>query len=968
MISIQDLYNRTNGGLDILAIHFPEVVHSSETGEAFRMRAGERTASAHVKRVGDVWKVTDFGGEGRMIDPLDVHKLETGLDTADAIKDLAARFNIEGGKFMQSRAVAPDIEREPAMPEQKEGDCWWDISQDFTPEDLKIMGGERCTAEHLVSLNWYRVNYIASVKNRTVTYKRSNEHYPIFLRECWFTDDGTGEQKAFYKIYEPLNADKGYRFQYRPAGLKPPRYINGLFELKRRRKQWNDEESAKADNAGENYIEQKYPEAIICSGERDAICARGLGYWPLWFNSETYNVSDSEWFQISQVVDTVYNIPDLDTTGRRRGAELALKFIDIKTIWLPDALMKFRDRRGNPCKDLRDFCEHYKKRRDFENLRTQATAARFWNIVAADSSDKGKKSKPRLRAEIDPYSLSQFLLLNGFCSLMNTINKERKLVRIVGSVVEEVTTDQVRDFVDSWAKETGQPVMVLNALLRTQYLNDASLRRLPAVDLDFSTATRKSQFFFFNRNAYEVTAEDIKIHDLYRGDLKRYVWKDNIVDCSPKIADEMFSITCTGEPTLSEDYDIEIKNTRSKYFSYLINSSRIYWRKELEDNLQERPNAEEYRRAHKFDIAGEGLTYAEIQEQKQCLISKIFCIGYLLHRHKEMSRAWAPFAMDNLIGEIGQCNGRSGKSFMFVGLKKFIETLTISGRNIKEVGRFSFQEVKRTTDMIIFDDCHEYFPFKSFYDIITADMKVEPKQMTSYTLPFHESPKIVFTTNYVPKEFDPSSKDRFLYLVFSDYYHKKGVDNNYLENRSIRDDFPGLDADLMSREYPAADLEADANFFMQCVRFYLSVSRVSLKFEPDLKNIIYRKTMNEMTDNFREWAEGYFSEDGDKLDTFIVRQDAFEAYKQFSNIRHITMNRFSISLRAFVQLCEWTHELNPKEFLNSAGRIIQRVSDPHIPNTTKSYEMIYVRSVKERERMKQQPPSGSSAMQQELQF
>ena len=115
----------------------------------------------------------------------------------------------------------------------------------------------------------------------------------------------------------------------------------------------------------------------------------------------------------------------------------------------------------------------------------------------------------------------------------------------------------------------------------------------------------------------------------------------------------MFTITHPDGQTESTDFDITINPHGSNYFRYLINSSRIYWRKELEQNLADmtREQADEYRAAHRFDIQGDGLTPDEIQEQKQCLINKIFTIGYMMHRFKSPSRPWAPFVMDNVIGE-----------------------------------------------------------------------------------------------------------------------------------------------------------------------------------------------------------------------------------------------------------------------------------------------------------------------------
>ena len=89
-------------------------------------------------------------------------------------------------------------------------------------------------------------------------------------------------------------------------------------------------------NEGKPYKEKKLPEAFICSGERDAICVKSLGYHPIWFNSETYKLSDHEHREIMKYVEVLYNIPDIDATGKAKGTALALRFLDIHTVWLPD--------------------------------------------------------------------------------------------------------------------------------------------------------------------------------------------------------------------------------------------------------------------------------------------------------------------------------------------------------------------------------------------------------------------------------------------------------------------------------------------------------------------------------------------------------------------------------------------------------------------------------------------------------
>lgn len=767
MVTPEKLYAATNDGLEILALHYSEVKEAARTKKPFKARPDERTPSTSVKLFKSkqgfsVWKVTDFGDEGRAFDPIAVHMKETGLRFPEAILDLSQIFNVTDEI---NRAVnRPDIRKQSATPDQEDGKTYWEIDQEFSKEECQVMG-PRVTAEHLKALHWYRVKVLISVRNREAVYKYSNEHYPIFMRECWFTDP-TGKTDRFYKIYEPLNADKQWRFQYQPKGKKPQSYINGLFELAA---QWADfnkkeEKAFRSDPANEDktYKDKKLPEAVICSGERDAICVRSLGYFPLWFNSETYQVSEAEWRQINKYVEVVYNIPDIDTTGRLKGTELALRFIDLHTIWLPTWLSTYKDNRGKPRKDFRDWMELRKEKTDFRKLLELATPAKFWSV-------KTNSKTGEIRYSISISCLHEFLNLNGFFSIRDQRSAVVKLVRIRGNVVSEVTPKMIREFVVDWALENGLPRGLRDLILTTPILSAQTLEAIRTIELDFTNNTERSQFFYFKNFSLEVTANEIKKHEYRFADVGHHVWENGVMQRNPALKPDYFRIVNNGDMHKSEDYDITVTDTTSKYFSYLINSSRLYWRQELEYGLSGQPDdeADAYRTAHKFDIAGPNLTPAQIQEQKQCLINKIFTIGYMMHRFKSPSRAWAAYAMDNIIGENDQCNGRSGKSFLFVALSKMLSYVKLSGRNPKLMENpFVFEQVSRHTDMVLVDDCAEYLPIKEFYDSISMDMTINAKNVASYTLPFEESPKFAFTTNYVPKEFNQSSRQRMLYMVF----------------------------------------------------------------------------------------------------------------------------------------------------------------------------------------------------------
>ncbi len=584
---------------------------------------------------------------------------------------------------------------------------------------------------------------------------------------------------------------------------------------------------------------------------------------------------------------------------------------------------------------------------EYLGLNEEYIQVKFWKTVKNKKTDEIKYS-------IDVSCLCEFLTLNGFYTLKDDHAPATQFVRVNGHIVKTVSPKQIRDFVRCWALDTARPRELRNLILTTPALSGASLESLPEIDPDFTNHTEKSQFFYFPKFALEVTGKEVIKHDNRGSALSHYAWEDDVIQHNVNLLPDMFEITHPEGCYESEDFDIRIKDNGSKYFKYLINSSRIYWRKELEQNLEnlEPEEADRYRQENKFNISGPGLTEAEIREQKQCLINKIFTIGFMMHRYKSAARAWAPFVMDNVIGENDQCNGRSGKSFMFRALSKFTRWKKLSGRNPKLLeSQFAFEQISKHVGIVVVDDCDEHLPFKQFYDNITSDIVINTKNVSAYTLNFEEAPKFAFTTNYVPKEFDGSSVGRMLFVVFSDYYHQQTEENDYLETRSIFTDF---DKELFGVRYSEQEWEADINFVLQCVRFYLSVAELPVKIEPKMNNIIFRKHLRDMSDNFREWAEGYFAIDedgnGDHLNVEIIREKAYEDYKRFSGVNKITMQKFSKSLRGFCYTCDYIDCLNPEELHTSGGRILRRIEDADGKKIQK--EMIYLRTKQEAERLK----------------
>ena len=78
----------------------------------------------------------------------------------------------------------------------------------------------------------------------------------------------------------------------------------------------------------------------------------------------------------------------------------------------------------------------------------------------------------------------------------------------------------------------------------------------------------------------------------------------------------------------------------------------------------------------------------------------------------------------------------------------------------------------------------------SFYDNIRQTSRLTQKNVFFSPIPDISGRAEIrsLLRNYVPKEFDGSSVGRMLFVVFSDYYHQRTEDNDYLETRQIRTD------------------------------------------------------------------------------------------------------------------------------------------------------------------------------------
>lgn len=874
---IQRILDASNRGLDIITDCCPAAAKVvNNTKKAFRLRSDERTPSAYLyppKDSGDCWHVKDYGmadGEG-YFSPIDLYMREHGYVKSQfslAIHELAERYGVE--ETLQKSVNKPDIEQRTALPEEVGQPPVVACRDGFTEEELRTWGP--CVKpEHLTELGWQAVVSVQSTKDGKTTIKKSTPTYPIFVQNCAYTN-ANGTSGSFQKLYEPKNYDK--RFRFSSIGEKPSDYVFGLNALRSKFMSNNEE---------------KIDAVILVSGGSDAVNCLSMGFQPVWLNSETANLSEATFRTLQSYAKRVVLIADNDETGRETARRLALRFPQLYTVWFTaEDMGGLHDSRHGLCKDLKDYIMLHHSKRDMEKLVKRAKKSHYADYQT-DKNGKGSYT-------ISETALTYFLWLNGYSQIKDVNDPKPQYIYEKNGIVSHVKAKDIHNFLKEWCEHEGVSELLQNTLMKScrTMITDSTGHLTMRDDIDFSSATPTSQTVYFNNSKVTVTADSInhQPYSAYTGG--RYVWEESVVKHTYRKLKPQF----TWEKDEEGRYIITFaEDAPSKLARVVRNMARLHWRKQDELGLQ--------------------LTEEEVAEEMQALVVIMLMIGYLLHRHKSPSAAYAALLLDYAIGNSPkERNGRSGKTFLLkaVGALLKMEYIDMSNLAKKSNQQFGFSGVKESTGLIIVDECPENFAFNELYAKISDDMEVERKGKDPVVIPFSKAPKFGIATNHTLKDHSPSTEGRFAPVVVADYYHVKTQLNDYRETRKISDEFH---QNLLDLEYAETDWQADIHFMLECLQMFLSLPVADRRQMPPIKNIEQRELQAAISDGFRQWADEVLGESSEYLDKPVKADLLLGLYKQETNS--------PISPKGFTeQLMKWCKYASHIACFNPASKTNQK--------------------------------------------
>jgi hypothetical protein len=600
-------------------------------------------------------------------------------------------------------------------------------------------------------------------------------------------------------------------------------------------------------------------------------------------------------------------------------------FWNLKTIWLPESI------KTSNGKDFRDWLKRYSKstleqvKFQFINLRTGALKCKFFERNPKTSALK-----------IKPSYLHYFLKVKGFyiyypekIYINKTSEQEFIFIRINNNIVGQEFANTIRKFCESYLIEKGQPIEVIDLIKSTTQFTDKNLMSIDPIVLDFKTYTPDSQTFYFKNQFATITADGIELKAYNK--LNSYVWNDKIINHNILIEKPYFEYYKD-----KNGIDrVKILRTDCEYQNFLINTSRIYWRKELETQFANDVAAKNaYHNENRFRLNSDYLEFEENATQEKHYLSKCFAIGYLLHKFKKKSFARMVYIMDDKEKTSEEDrNGGSGKSMILDGIDCILKNrFRIDGMNPGLMNdRFILDGATKESDYILFEDLAEYHNITTFYNWITSSLSVNPKQRTPFEIGFFDAPKLALTSNYGLRNAVASTLRRLLFLSTSDYYHN--ISDDYNEERRVSHDF-GHDLFVWDKESKQPSIHY--GFMMQCLQLYLQ-NRETEIIAPQ-KNIDLNNVKASIGDQFMEWCESYFAngsitetapgvydEVKGTLNDYIPRSEMQDSYKQSAGKFAKTSSNFKKSLIQFCKMKGW--DFNPKDLQGSDGTIKKPLTD-----------------------------------------
>ena len=240
-----------------------------------------------------------------------------------------------------------------------------------------------------------------------------------------------------------------------------------------------------------------------------------------------------------------------------------------------------------------------------------------------------------------------------------------------------------------------------------------------------------------------------------------------------------------------------------------------------------------------------------------------------MNNYKKQDEGIAVILYDETLND--NPSGRTGKTLISDAIKQLRKVTTLNGKEFDNKGNFPYDTVSLDDNVICFDDMERTFKFESLFSIITGNLTLKKKFQQPIVIPFEQSPKLLFTSNYILSGVGDSHEDRKLEIELFRHYSK---------NFKPIHEFGKL---FFSHQWNEKDWNCFFSYMISNIQKYFKFGIM----KSELTTGKTKKLIANTCEDFYDFCQNEFFW---KTDTYYRTKDIFQEYKQKDKELPMRMN------------------------------------------------------------------------------
>lgn len=227
--------------------------------------------------------------------------------------------------------------------------------------------------------------------------------------------------------------------------------------------------------------------------------------------------------------------------------------------------------------------------------------------------------------------------------------------------------------------------------------------------------------------------------------------------------------------------------------------------------------------------------------------------GYLINNHKP-AIGKAVVGTDHHISiDRKEQMGRTGKGILSKAVGFVTQRFAVDGRKFDPKDQSVFENLTMDSKVITVDDCHARFDFGHFFVPITEDFTIRKMYLGYITIPYDDSPKWYFNTNFTFKGDGDSFSGRQHIIEFDNFFNKAYTPIHHFNHTLFKD----WNDDEWNKFF---------NYAYECDCLQQNIGL----WEYAEGNYLQRKLSNECPQEFIDFIEAHIeANDTDKTKTYL---------------------------------------------------------------------------------------------------